>query len=94
MIQKIKSYIIRLLAPYIYDMYKEEILRVIKKAGESQMDEVQAMILDALESGLELNIIINPTLMAPMAMYVGEDEDDEEPKRENPFKIVKDEEKE
>ena len=63
----------------------------MEKASKDQMKEVQDMIVEALESGLELNIVINPTMMAGMGMYLSEDEDKEEEK-ENPFKLVEDEE--
>jgi hypothetical protein len=61
------------------------------KASKDQMKEVQDMIVEALESGLELNIVINPSMMAGMGMYLEEDEEKQEDK-ENPFKLVEDEE--
>ena len=64
----------------------------MEKATKDQMKEVQDMIVEALESGLELNIVINPTMMAGMGMYLEDNEEEE--KKENPFKIVKDDEQE
>jgi len=90
--QKVRSWFCKLIAPFLFSIYKKQIIRVMEKATKDQMKEVQDMIVEALESGLELNIIINPTMMAGMGMYLEDNEEEE--KKENPFKLVKDDEQE
>jgi hypothetical protein len=87
-VKRVKSWIAKAFAPFIYKIYKDEIERVIQESTIEQMSKVQAMIIEALESGLELNIVINPDMMEGMGMYLSDNEEEEEVK-ENPFKLVK-----
>ena len=91
MIRKIKGWIARRFASFLYIIYREEIKLVMAKANKEQLAEVHNMIIETLESGLELNIILNPDMMYGMGMYLEEYEEGYE-ERVNPFKLVKDDE--
>ena len=81
----------KIIGPILFPFYKKHIIKECQELYKEQLSNVQNMMIEGLESGLELNIIINPSFMAPLGMYLSTEEEEEEEKV-NPFKLVKDDE--
>ena len=92
MLKKIRSYFIKLFVPILYPIYRREIQDMMNEHAKDQLIKVQNMIKEAVENGLDLYVEINPNLISPLAMSTGYTEEEEE--KENPFKLVVDNEEE
>lgn len=88
----IKWLMTKIIGPILFPYYKKHIIKTCEDMYKEQMSNVQDMMMEGLESGLELNIIINPHFAAPLGMYLEDANEEEEEKKENPFKLVEDEE--